>query len=104
MSEDVFCENCGDMFDENAENASIGKPHGTWRPCPSPSPGEPLKDCGIGGHMYRAKKRTAILPSRGSWACVDASNARVAIAEARSRVKHELADALEQEARREADR
>jgi hypothetical protein len=47
-----YCRNCGDLFTADAENAAIGKPSGAWRPCPNPSPGRPLVDCGVGGHMY----------------------------------------------------
>lgn len=36
-----WCENCGDAFD------------GPERTCPRPSPGEPYKHCGRGGHMFR---------------------------------------------------
>ena len=58
-SVDSYCRNCGDPFDRAAEDAaltwsgaratsaSVG-----WRPCPKPSPGRWLVDCGIGGHMY----------------------------------------------------
>ena len=53
---DFYCCNCGDPFDHDAENAAVRKPSGTWRPCPNPSPGRPLVDCGIGGHMYTAGK------------------------------------------------
>lgn len=47
-----FCRNCGDPFDRDAGNAACRLPSGSWRPCPSPSPGRPLVDCGVGGHMY----------------------------------------------------
>ena len=50
---DLYCENCGDPFDADAENAAVRQPHGRWRPCPNPSPGKPLVDCGAGGHMFR---------------------------------------------------
>ena len=51
---DVYCRNCGDPFDRAAEDAAVS---GTisapgWRPCPKPSPGRWLVDCGVGGHMY----------------------------------------------------
>jgi hypothetical protein len=36
----TFCSNCGDSVDSPA------------RPCPKPSPGVPLVDCGRGGHMF----------------------------------------------------
>jgi len=49
---DAYCRNCGDPFDADAQNAAMRAPHGAWRPCPKPSPGVPLVDCGIGGHMY----------------------------------------------------
>lgn len=48
----LFCQNCGDPFDTDAENAAARLPHGAWRPCPNPSPGRPMVDCGVGGHMY----------------------------------------------------
>lgn len=47
-----YCRNCGDPFDEDAENAALRQPSGAWRLCPKPSPGRPMVDCGIGGHMY----------------------------------------------------
>lgn len=47
-----FCRNCGDPFDTDAENAAVRLPSGAWRPCPNPSPGRPMIDCGVGGHMY----------------------------------------------------
>lgn len=47
-----FCRNCGDPFDDDTWNATLDKPSGSWRPCPNPSPGRPMVDCGIGGHMY----------------------------------------------------
>lgn len=46
-----YCRNCGDPFDLAAEN-SVRQPSGSWRPCPSPSPGTPMVHCGVGGHMY----------------------------------------------------
>lgn len=42
-----WCTNCGDAFD------------GPERPCPCPSPGEPYKDCGRGGHMFRLDREPA---------------------------------------------
>lgn len=48
---DLYCRNCGDPFDEAAERAAVGLPS-AWRPCPNPSPGRPMVDCGVGGHMY----------------------------------------------------
>lgn len=57
---DAYCRNCGDPFDRAAESAAMamrwGKPISGWRPCPHPSPGRPLVDCGIGGHMYTEYK------------------------------------------------
>ena len=47
-----YCRNCGDPFDADAENAALRQPSGAWRPCPKPSPGRPMVDCGVGGHMY----------------------------------------------------
>lgn len=47
-----YCRNCGDPFDVSAENAACREPSGAWRPCPNPTPGRPLVDCGVGGHMY----------------------------------------------------
>ncbi len=47
-----YCRNCGDPFDVNAENAAVREPSGSWRPCPNPSPGRPMIDSGVGGHMY----------------------------------------------------
>lgn len=38
---ETWCENCGDAFSAPE------------RDCPNPSPGEPLVDCGRGGHMFR---------------------------------------------------
>ena len=52
LAQPRFCRNCGDPFDADAEAAALRQPHGAWRPCPNPSPGRPLVDCGIGGHMY----------------------------------------------------
>jgi len=54
-SVDVYCQNCGDPFDRAAE-AAAGRVPTAWRPCPHPSPGRPLIDCGVGGHMYTEKK------------------------------------------------
>lgn len=58
-SADLYCRNCGDPFGLDAESAAVCTvqhcqpgAHGTWRPCPNPSPGRPLVDCGVGGHMY----------------------------------------------------
>lgn len=45
---DFVCTNCGDRFD------------GPERDCPNPSPGEPYKDCGRGGHMFRAPGRPEV--------------------------------------------
>lgn len=49
----AFCRNCGDpapsLADEDWNGAT---PSGSWRPCPNPSPGRPMLDCGVGGHMY----------------------------------------------------
>lgn len=53
---DLYCANCGDPFDVDAGNAACRLPSGAWRQCPNPSPGEPLKDCGVGGHMYVARE------------------------------------------------
>lgn len=47
-----FCRNCGDPFDREAGDAACRLPVVSWRPCPNPSPGRPLVDCGVGGHMY----------------------------------------------------
>lgn len=48
-----FCRNCGDPFSEAEGNLKFrGAVGPRWRPCPNPSPGRPLVDCGIGGHMY----------------------------------------------------
>lgn len=53
----AFCRNCGDpapsLSDEDWNGAT---PSGSWRPCPNPSPGRPMVDCGIGGHMYTDDK------------------------------------------------
>lgn len=49
---DCYCRNCGDPYDEDAENAALLRPSGAWRPCPKPSPGRPMVDCGVGGHWY----------------------------------------------------
>jgi hypothetical protein len=49
-----YCRNCGDPLDAGAADAAAGKPPSTWRPCPNPSPGRPLYECGVGGHMYDA--------------------------------------------------
>lgn len=35
------CRNCGQVFSEEDST-----------PCPKPSPGEPLVDCGVGGHFF----------------------------------------------------
>lgn len=53
-SVDLYCENCGDPFDADAEDSVMRQPLGvgSWRPCPNPSPGRPMVDCGVGGHMY----------------------------------------------------
>lgn len=48
-----FCRNCGDPAPSLDDTDWDGRtPSGTWRPCPAPSPGRPLIDCGVGGHMY----------------------------------------------------
>jgi hypothetical protein len=49
----LYCRNCGDPFSEACDNLRFrGAVGPRWRPCPKPSPGRPLVDCGIGGHMY----------------------------------------------------
>jgi hypothetical protein len=57
-SDVTYCANCGDPFDQDAEDSVMRQPIGvgTWRPCPNPAPGKPLVDCGIGGHMYTESK------------------------------------------------
>ena len=57
-SVECYCSNCGDPFDDAAADAALGIPS-TWRPCPHPSPGRPLVDCGVGGHMYVDTVQTA---------------------------------------------
>lgn len=56
---DSYCKNCGDPFDRAAEDAAVcrGAAPTGWRPCPKPSPGRPLVDCGVGGHMYTARSQ-----------------------------------------------
>jgi hypothetical protein len=49
-----WCENCGDAFD------------GPERPCPQPAPGEPLKQCGRGGHMFRLDRPPVVVLTPGS--------------------------------------
>lgn len=55
-SVDSYCVNCGDPFDEAAENVAIRVVIAGWRPCPKPSPGTPLVHCGVGGHMYTDRR------------------------------------------------
>jgi hypothetical protein len=68
-SADAYCLNCGDPApslddtDWDGPAPSLNNtdwdgrvPSGTWRPCPNPSPGRPLVDCGVGGHMYTADR------------------------------------------------
>jgi hypothetical protein len=40
MTAPLICRNCGDLFTAPK------------RPCPKPSPGRPLYECGRGGHMF----------------------------------------------------
>lgn len=48
-----YCRNCGDPAPSLADEDWNGRvPSGSWRPCPNPSPGRPMIDCGVGGHMY----------------------------------------------------
>lgn len=48
-----YCRNCGDPAPSLADGDWNGAtPSGMWRPCPNPSPGRPMIDCGVGGHMY----------------------------------------------------
>lgn len=55
--EDLYCENCGDPFVmPPAGDPTFAEAYRSWRPCPSPSPGRPMVDCGIGGHMYTERK------------------------------------------------
>jgi hypothetical protein len=49
-----WCENCGDAFD------------GPERDCPQPAPGEPLKQCGRGGHMFRLERPPVVVLTPGS--------------------------------------
>lgn len=46
-----YCRNCGSSWDVD-ESENFGRSLRDWRPCPNPSPGRPLVDCGVGGHMY----------------------------------------------------
>lgn len=55
----AICRNCGDRFDTGAMLAAVGAPPTEWRPCPKPSPGRPLADCGVGGHMYDEQPSSA---------------------------------------------
>jgi hypothetical protein len=49
-----WCENCGDALD------------GAERSCPQPVPGEPLKQCGRGGHMFRLDRPPVVVLTPGS--------------------------------------
>lgn len=54
---DAYCANCGDPYDmPPADDPVFVRTFRTWRQCPNPSPGRPLVDCGIGGHMYTDSK------------------------------------------------
>ena len=44
-----YCENCGDPFDDDFPVER----YRDYPRCPNPSPGKPLVDCGVGGHMFR---------------------------------------------------
>lgn len=52
---DSFCRNCGDRLTEDAYRAASRLPYTNWRPCPNPSPGREMVDCGVGGHMYEER-------------------------------------------------
>ena len=41
-----FCRNCAALFDSKQGDG----------PCPSPSPGRPMVDCGKGGHWFEEAK------------------------------------------------
>jgi hypothetical protein len=50
---DLYCRNCGDPYDmPSADDPSFAETFRLCRQCPNPTPGRPLVDCGIGGHMY----------------------------------------------------
>jgi hypothetical protein len=52
----TYCSNCGDPFDmPPADDPTFAATFRRWRPCPNPSPGRPLVDCGVGGHMYEER-------------------------------------------------
>lgn len=56
-SVDSYCENCGDPYDmPPAGDPRFAEACRSWRPCPNPSSGRPMVDCGIGGHMYTERK------------------------------------------------
>ncbi len=55
----LVCRNCGDPFDD--ADGPDGRTKPAWRPCPSPSPGRPLVDFGIGGHMYNMDEPVDLL-------------------------------------------
>jgi hypothetical protein len=52
----TYCRNCGDPFDmPPADDPTFRRDVPPLAPLPNPSPGRPLVDCGVGGHMYEER-------------------------------------------------